>query len=107
MKRLVQILVVAAWIAGALIGGRPDAPTEPDPTDDSVQLLVDTNYAQLGVTRSQAVLTIRTPWQSTSRVTAPLPVALTPNRSAKRSRPKAAASPSVVPFVIRALASLL
>lgn len=98
MKRLLQFLVVAAWIAGALVGGLPDRPTASVPADDPAQLLVNTAYAQLKVNRSHAILTITTPWQSTWRTTAPTPAMLTPNRPTNRSRSDAAAPPSVVPF---------
>jgi len=107
MKRLVQLLVLTAWLAGAVVGDLPDPPTASTPRDESAQLLVDTDYAQLEVTRSRATLTITTPWQSSWRTTAPIPAMLPPNRSAERARSEAAALPSVVPFVIRSLVCLL
>lgn len=107
MQRLVQLLVVAAWIAGAVVGGLPDQPTASAPTDESAHVLVDTEYAQLEVNRSRTTLTITTPWQSTWRATAPTPAMIAPNRSAERARAEAAAPPSVVSFLIRSLVSLL
>jgi hypothetical protein len=107
MQRLVRILVVAAWIAGAVIGGLPDQPTASAPSNESAQVLVDTDYVQLEANRSHATLTITTPWQSTWRATAPTPAMIATDRSAKRAGSEAAAPPSVVPFVIRSLVPLL
>lgn len=108
MKRLVQILFVAIWIVGTVVGGLDVWSSGPALEEGSLHLLVDTDHARLGANRSHVVLTIKSPWRSWWRVTAPIPEILAPDRSEKPppSHAEAAAPSSALPPVIRSLASL-
>ena len=108
MKRLVQILVAAIWLAGAVAGGLDVRPSTPAPEEPSMKLVIDTDHARLGVDRNRVVLAVETPWQSDWRVAAPMPELLVPIRpeDSPRSQSEPDAQPSIVTFVIRSLASL-
>ena len=108
MKRLVQILVVAIWLVGAAVGGLDAKPPEPDSEETSMQLVIDTDHARLGVDRNRVVLVVETPWHSDWRVAAPMPERVAPSspEDPPRSQPKPDAQPSIVTFVIRSLLSL-
>ena len=106
MNRLIQLLLVVVWIAGAVLGGITEPP--PDASTDPRELsrLIETRHAQVQITPDHVVLRITTPWQSEWRVAAPLPAALTPNRPANQSRSQANAPDPVLPPLIRSLSSL-
>jgi hypothetical protein len=108
MKRLVQILVAAVWLVGAVAGGLDVRLSTPAPKEPSMQLVIDTDHARLGVDRNRVVLAVETPWHSDWRVAAPMPELLGPNRpeNSPRSQSEPDAHPSIVTFVIRSLAAL-
>ena len=108
MKRLVQILVAAIWLAGAVAGGLDVRPSTPAPEEQSMHLVIDADHARLGVDRNRVVLAVETPWHSDWRVAAQMPERVASNspEDPPRSQSKADAQPSIVTFVIRSLASL-
>jgi len=108
MKRLVQILLVAIWLVGAAVGGLDAKPPEPASEETSMQLVIDTDHARLGVDRNRVVLAVETPWHSDWRVAAPMPKMFVPSRSEVPpcSQSKPDAQSSIVTFVIRSLLSL-
>jgi hypothetical protein len=107
MKRLVQLLLVAAWIVGAVLGDLPQRSSASGAEDASMHLLVETERAQLGVEKSRVVLTVETPWHSQWRVTAPLPEILTPDPVTEPSSRSETAAPSpVCPSLIRSFVPL-
>jgi len=108
MIRPVKVLVLAAWIVGAVLGGLTVQPSPIPSADESWTLLVDTDYMDLGVTRTQAILVVTTPWQSEWRAAAPLPSTRDQSRSENAAAPQseALAPHPVVAFLIRSLVSL-
>jgi hypothetical protein len=108
MKRLVQLLVAAIWLAGAVAGGLDVRLSTPAPEEQSMQLVIDADHARLGIDRNRVVLAVETPWHSDWRVAAPMPTPLVPNRpeNPPRSQSEPESQPSIVIFVIRSLAAL-
>lgn len=106
MKRFVQILFVAIWLAGAVVGGLPAQRSVADAQDESLQLLVDTDYAQLAISQSQIVLTFGRAGDSQWQVRISLPKMLIPNRSQEApAQPATPAPSSVLSSVISSLAT--
>lgn len=108
MKRLVQILVAAIWLAGAVAGGLDVRPSTPAPEEQSMHLVIDADHARLGVDRNRVVLAVETPWNSDWCIATPMPERLVPNHpeNPPRSQSEPESQPSIVTFVIRSLASL-
>ena len=120
MKRLVQTLVAAIWIVGAVAGDLDVRSSEPVPEEPSMQLVIDTDHARLGVDRTgpspggivqirtRVVLAVETPWHSEWRVAVPMPKMFVPSRSEEPpcSPSEPEAQPSVITFVIRSLLPL-
>ncbi len=108
MKRLVQTLVAAIWIVGAVAGGLDVRSSEPVPEEPSMQLVIDTDHARLGVDRTRVVLAVETPWHSEWRVAVPMPKMFVPSRSEEPpcSPSEPEAQPSVITFIIRSLLPL-
>jgi len=108
MKRLVQILVVAIWVTGAIVGDLDMQPSKPVSEEPSMQLVIDTDHAHLGIDRNRVVLAVETPWHSVWRVAAPMPKMFVPSRSEEPpcSQSEPENRPSIVPFVTRSLLSL-
>jgi hypothetical protein len=109
MIRPAKVLVLVVWVVGAFIGGLTVQPSPNPSADESWTLLVDTDYMNLGVTHTQAVLVVTTPWQSEWRAVAPLP----DRRNRSRSEEAASAPPSeapvaktIVAFFLRSLVPL-
>lgn len=106
MTRLAQVLVLAVWIAGAAIGVLTVQSSPPSSANESLTLLLDTDYAHLGVDRTHVVLAVTTPWQSEWRMAAPRPKRLVQPRSEEApSAPQSEApvAQTVVCFFIRSL----
>jgi hypothetical protein len=107
MVHLTKVLVLAVWIVGAVLGGLTVQTALPPSADESLTLLVNTDYMDLGVTRTQAVLVVTTPWQSEWRAAAPLPDRRDRSRSEKDAvLSEAPAAHPVVAFLIRSLVPL-
>jgi hypothetical protein len=62
MKRLVQVLLLAAWLAGVLPGGAPQGPSARDPdvlrASDPVRVVADTDLVRLTVERTRIRLVV-------------------------------------------------
>lgn len=107
MKRLVQILFIAAWLVGAVAGHLPRQPSASGAEDGSMHLLVDTEYARLGADQSQIVLSVELSGHAEWRATAPMPALLAPKWSeAPSSQSGTAAQRAVVTFLIYSLSLL-
>lgn len=108
MIRPAKVLVLVVWVVGAVLGGLTVQPSPPPSADESWTLLIDTDYMDLGVTRTQAVLVVTTPWQSEWRAAAPLPNQGDQSRSEHAAAPQSEAPTAhpVVAFLIRALVPL-
>ncbi len=109
MIRPAKVLVLAGWIVGAVLGGLTVQPSPNPSAHESWTLLIDTDYVDLGVTRTQAVLVVTTPWQSEWRAAAPLPSSRDRARSEEASaapQSEALAPHPVVAFLIRSLVPL-
>jgi hypothetical protein len=107
MIRPAKVLVLVVWVVGAVLGGLTVQPSPPPSADESWTLLVDTDYMDLGVTRTQAVLVVTTPWQSEWRAAAPLPDRRDRSRSEKAApQSEVPTAHPVVAFLIRALVPL-
>lgn len=73
MERLGQILFLLIWMAGAVLGGVVVEPSEPPSTEESPHVLAESRYVNLGITRERVILTVKPPWRSEWRLSAPLP----------------------------------
>lgn len=108
MRRLVRFFLVLTWLVGAALGGLTGEPSESPPEDERLHLLVDTDHARLGVTRSRVFLVSTTSWESEWCLSAPLPETLIPRRPEQSSsdrRVQAPPPPPLVSLIIRLLAS--
>lgn len=107
MIRPAKVLVLVVWVVGAVLGGLTVQPSPTPSADESWTLLIDTDYMDLGVTRTQAVLVVTTPWQSEWRAATPLPNQGDRSRSEKAAaQSEAPTAHPVVAFLIRALVPL-
>ncbi|WP_259249433.1 hypothetical protein [Salinibacter ruber] len=107
MVRLAKMLVLAVWVVGAVPGGLTVQLALPPSANESLALLVNTDYMDLGVTRTQGVLVVTPPWQSEWKAAAPLPDRCDRSRPEKAAvQSEALAAHPVVAFLIRSLVPL-
>lgn len=76
MKRLVQLIFLVVWLAGAVTAELTIQTPEPNAAGDNVHLLAETDRADLGVKGDQVILIVETPWHSEWRIAAPVPAFL-------------------------------
>lgn len=111
MNRLGLLVLLVVWLAGAVTGGLTIQSPDRTAPERDVHLLVETRRAEIGLTPTQVILRVETPWHSRWRVAAPLPRMLSPRhpeRASPSSPPDAApeARPSLASLFLRFLFSL-